>query len=81
MEVLILLVFVSTVLVAGAVAFFVWNVRQGAHEHTDRLALLPLEEEGGGHGTQPANRAGRGETGGGQPSADPGRSEAPRVTT
>ncbi|MFW6067533.1 MAG: cbb3-type cytochrome oxidase assembly protein [Myxococcota bacterium] len=60
MEVLILLVFVSTVLVAGAVAFFVWNVRQGTHEFAERLALLPLEEEGGG-GTRDAIRRGGGD--------------------
>lgn len=55
MEVLILLIFVSSVLVTGAVAFFAWNVRQGTHEHADRLALLPLEDGGERRGTRPAN--------------------------
>lgn len=45
MEVLILTVFVSLVLVAGELVFFAWNVRHGTHEHTDRLSLLPLEDE------------------------------------
>ena len=47
MEILILLIFVCVVLVGGAVAFFAWTVRQGTFDHTDRLALLPLEEEAG----------------------------------
>jgi nitrogen fixation-related uncharacterized protein len=45
MEVLILTVFVSVVLVAGAVLFFAWNVRERAHEHIDQLSLLPLQED------------------------------------
>jgi cbb3-type cytochrome oxidase maturation protein len=45
MEVLILLVFISVVLATGGVGFFVWNVRQQAHQHTDRLALLPLQDD------------------------------------
>lgn len=47
MEVLILLIFISLVFVTGAVAFFAWNVRQHAHQHVDRLALLPLLEDEG----------------------------------
>lgn len=43
MEVIILLLFVSTVLAASGVAFFAWNLRQKSHEHADRLALLPLD--------------------------------------
>lgn len=49
MEVLILTVFVSVVLVTGAVLFFAWNVRQRAHEHVDQLSLLPLQEDTTGH--------------------------------
>jgi len=45
MEVLILTVFVSVALVIGELVFFAWNVRQGTHDHTDRLTLLPLENE------------------------------------
>lgn len=45
MEVLILLIFVSLVLVTGAVGFFAWNLRERNHEHADRLALLPLEDD------------------------------------
>jgi hypothetical protein len=44
MEVMTLLLFVGAVWVAGAVAFFAWNLRLRAHQHTDRLALLPLED-------------------------------------
>jgi cbb3-type cytochrome oxidase maturation protein len=45
MEVLILTVFVSLTLVAGELIFFAWNVRHGSHDHSDRLSLLPLEDE------------------------------------
>jgi nitrogen fixation-related uncharacterized protein len=45
MEVLILTVFASVALVASAVLFFAWNLRQHSHEHIDRLALLPLSDE------------------------------------
>lgn len=45
MEILILTLFVSLVLGGAGVGFFVWSVRQGAHEHGDRLALLPLQDD------------------------------------
>lgn len=57
MEVLILLVFVSVCLATGAVAFFVWNVRQHTHQHTERLALLPLEDDRHDRGTRHAGGA------------------------
>lgn len=46
MEILILLIFLCVVLAAGAVGFFAWTVKQGTFDHVDRLALLPLDEEG-----------------------------------
>ncbi len=45
MEILILTVFVSMALVLGELVFFAWNVRQGSHDHSDRLTLLPLEDD------------------------------------
>lgn len=45
MEVLILLIFISVVLVALAVMLFVWSVREHTLDHSDRLALKPLDEE------------------------------------
>jgi hypothetical protein len=45
LEVLILQVFVSLVLVAGSLIAFVYSVRRRDHEHADRLALFPIEEE------------------------------------
>ena len=45
MEVLILTVFVSVLLVATELLFFTWNLRQGTHEHSDRMSLLPLEDD------------------------------------
>ena len=45
MDILILTAFVSLVLVFVGLWFFVWNHRQGTHEHGDRLVLLPLAED------------------------------------
>lgn len=45
MDVLILLVFVSLVLVVGAVLLLFTGLREGDYEHGDRLSLLPLEED------------------------------------
>jgi len=45
MEVLILLLFVSLVLVAGALLLFFRGVVTGDLEDGDRLSLLPLEPE------------------------------------
>lgn len=45
MDVLILLLFVGVVMVALALGFFGWTVRQGSLQHADRLALLPLTED------------------------------------
>lgn len=46
MNVLVLQVFVSLMLVAGSVLLFVYSIRHRDHEHADRLALFPLEEDG-----------------------------------
>ncbi len=45
MDVLGLQIFVSLVLVAGAVVLFAWSARQGDHEQGDRLSLLPMEDD------------------------------------
>lgn len=45
MTVLLLQVFVSLMLVAGALAFFVWVVRGRTLEHSDRLSLMPLDDD------------------------------------
>jgi hypothetical protein len=44
-EVLILQVFVSFVLIAGSLLMFVYSMRQRDHEHSDRLAILPIETD------------------------------------
>ena len=46
MSVLILQVFVSLMLVLGAVLLFAYSVRHRDHEHADRLSLIPLEDDG-----------------------------------
>jgi cbb3-type cytochrome oxidase maturation protein len=46
MEVITLLVFVSGTLVFSALLFYLWSVRTRHHDHSDRLALLPLREDG-----------------------------------
>jgi hypothetical protein len=35
---------VGAVWVVAAIGFFMWNVVSRGHEHADRLALLPLED-------------------------------------
>jgi hypothetical protein len=45
-NVLVLQVFVSLMLVVGAVVLFAYSVKQADHEHADRLSLFPLEEDG-----------------------------------
>lgn len=45
MEVLILQVFVSLMLVVGALLLFVRSVRARDFEHSDRLSLLPLDDD------------------------------------
>ncbi len=45
MNILELQVFVSLMLVAGAVLLFVFTVRARTFEHSDRLALAPLEDD------------------------------------
>ena len=45
MNVIPLLVVCSLALAAAGVALFVYSVRQGDHEHADRLSLLPLLDD------------------------------------
>ncbi len=44
MDVLIVLVFVSLVLVGGAVLLFLVSLNQRDFEHAERLSLLPLSD-------------------------------------
>ncbi|MGE0791817.1 MAG: cbb3-type cytochrome oxidase assembly protein CcoS [Sandaracinaceae bacterium] len=45
MEALILTLFVSLLLAGAFLAGFVRSVTSGAHEHGERLALLPLSDD------------------------------------
>ena len=45
MNVIPLLVFCSLGLVVCSVVLFLYSVRHGDHDHADRLALLPLEDD------------------------------------
>lgn len=45
MIIVVLQVFVSLLLVAGAIALFVFTVRSRTLEHADRLSLAPLEDD------------------------------------
>jgi len=45
MTALLLTLFVGLVLASAAIAGFVFAVRQGDHEHADRLAILPLLDD------------------------------------
>lgn len=44
MSVIVLQVFVSLMLVAAAIALFVFTVRSRTLEHADRLSLAPLDD-------------------------------------
>lgn len=44
MEVVALLIFIGAIWVLAAIGFFAWNLLATSHEHSDRLALLPLED-------------------------------------
>ncbi len=46
MDILILQVFVSLLLVVGSIVLFAFTCRQRSFEHSDRLALLPVEDDG-----------------------------------
>lgn len=46
MEVLVLQAFVSLILVGGSLLLFGHSAHQRDYEHADRLALLPLGDEG-----------------------------------
>ncbi|PIE23172.1 MAG: cytochrome oxidase [Planctomycetota bacterium] len=45
MDVLSLLVLLSLLLVAFSLLFFLYSMKQGDHEHADRLSLMPLEDD------------------------------------
>ena len=46
MDILILQVFVSLLLVVSSVLLFGFTCRQRSFDHSDRLALLPMEDDG-----------------------------------
>ncbi|MBL8613848.1 MAG: cytochrome oxidase [Myxococcales bacterium] len=45
MDILIMQVFVSLFLAAGGVGLYLFTCRARTFDHSDRLALLPIEEE------------------------------------
>ena len=45
MNVLVLQVFVSLMLVLGSLVLLAYSVKHADHEHADRLALLPIEDD------------------------------------
>jgi hypothetical protein len=45
-DILILQVFVSLLLVVSSVILFGFTCRQRSFDHSDRLALLPMEDDG-----------------------------------
>ena len=47
MDVVVILIFISLVLVGGALAFFISRLRGGDFDHGARLSLLPLEDDEG----------------------------------
>lgn len=45
MNILILLIFVSAVLVVGALLLFAISVKNEDFDHAEKLSLMPLEDE------------------------------------
>ena len=45
MSILVLQIFVSLCLVAGSVVLYIFTVRARTFEHSDRLALAPLDDD------------------------------------
>ncbi|MFO0551283.1 MAG: hypothetical protein U0271_23035 [Polyangiaceae bacterium] len=45
MDVIVLQIFVSLGLVVGSLLLFAFSTKQRDHEHNDRLALLPLDND------------------------------------
>jgi len=56
-DVVVILVFISLVLVGGAVAFFVSRLRGGDFDHGARLSLLPLQDDTGSPSQEPSQSA------------------------
>jgi len=44
MEVVTLLLFVGALWVLAGIGFFAWNLLAESHDHAERLAVLPLED-------------------------------------
>lgn len=63
MNVVVLQVFVSLTLVASSILLFLHSVKQAEHEHADRLALLPMEEDRAPRGSDEAGSRTNSETG------------------
>lgn len=57
MDALILTMFVSLLLGAAGVAMFAWLVRARTFDQTDRLALLPIDDDGAGAPSPAAPKA------------------------
>ena len=47
MDVVVVLVFISLMLVFGALVFFASRLKDGDFDHGDRLSLLPLQDDEG----------------------------------
>ena len=56
MSVIVLQVFVSLILVAGAIVLLACSVRSADYEHADRLSLLPMEHDESPSPTAPSIR-------------------------
>lgn len=67
MEVMAALLFVGVVFVTGAVLAFAWTARAGSFDHSDRLALLPLDDGDDGESMPLADSAVAGASSGTEP--------------
>lgn len=55
MNIVPLLLFCSLALVVGSIVLFVWSARQGDCHESDRLCLLPLEDDAEARPEPPAD--------------------------
>lgn len=58
MTIIVLQVFVSLVLVAGAIILLAYSVRLADYDHADRLSLLPMEEDESSSLARPSDHTG-----------------------
>lgn len=71
MSIVPLLLFCSLALVIGSIVLFVWSARQGDCHESDRLCLLPLEDDTVSSSPTPSSTSASGAVDSKPPSPEP----------